>query len=143
MARTLGDEQRSQFFLAGKHRDKPKPVFGQERERRASHISKGTGAANVSGRYQRAYDPHVQRGEKEGREDCYACRNDILGLRPIAVTQPTQFCYALTGRKLKRRRDGFARFASCHSTINPAIKTSHGRRDHGVQILLSALVEMP
>src|SRR6202022_2351011 len=49
MPRTLGDDQPSHVFLAGKHRDEPKPVFGQGRERRSSHISKGSGATNASG----------------------------------------------------------------------------------------------
>ena len=65
------------------------------------------------------------------------------GGRPIAVIQSAQFFYALTGRKLKRRRKGSARFALRQSMIKPAIKTSQGRSDHGAQILLSALVETP
>ena len=65
------------------------------------------------------------------------------GLRLIAVMRSDRFCYASTGRKLKRRRDGSARFALRQSMINPVIKTSHGRSDHGVQIPLRALIEAP
>jgi len=64
-------------------------------------------------------------------------------LRLVAIMQSARSCYALTERKLKRRREGSTRFAWRQSTINPVIKTSHGRSDHGVQILLSALVETP
>ena len=72
-----------------------------------------------------------------------AALSRATGLRLIAIMQSARFCYALTGRKLKRRRKGSARFALRQSMINPAIKTSQGRSDHGAQILLSTLVETP
>ena len=72
-----------------------------------------------------------------------AAESRATGLRLIAVMQSDRFCYALTGRKLNRRRDGSARFALRQSMINIVTKANQGRSDQGVQILLSALVEAP